>query len=129
MAEHVLCGDSLRSRIVPDVRGEVFGKRRIQPQATSVDELKHDERENRLAQRRGVEDCMRVDKARCPGESNALTQIVIELTVTDNRHGDPRNIARRHEVAQRGLVNAHAASVAGRLLQFQGSNSSSQEAG
>src|SRR5262245_66406054 len=50
---------------------------------------------------------MLVDEARYPGESNALTQIPIELSVTDNCYGDPGHVAGGEEVAHQGDVNAH----------------------
>jgi hypothetical protein len=107
VAKHVLYCDPLRPPIVPDVRGEVFGERRFQRQTTGVHELQHDEGEDRLTQGGCVEDCMRVDKARLPGESNPLTQIAIEPTVTDKCYGDPGHVAGDHEAAQGGVVNAH----------------------
>jgi len=65
---------------------------------TSVHELQHDEGEDWFTQGGCVENCVRVDQPRCPGKSNALTQIAIELTLTDNCYTDPRYVAGRHEV-------------------------------
>jgi hypothetical protein len=81
------------------MRGNVFGQRRLKRQTTGVHELQHDEGEDRLTQGGCVEDCMLIDKARCPGQSNALTQIAIELTITDNCCGDSGNVGGGHEVA------------------------------
>jgi hypothetical protein len=64
-----------------------------------------------------------------PRESNALTQIAIELTVMDNCYGDPGHVAGRREAAQQGVVNAHDASMAGGAFQFYGCSSRSREAG
>jgi hypothetical protein len=50
--------------------------------------------------------CMLVDEARRPGKSNALTQIAIELTDTDNRYGNPGHVAGGDETMQGGVVNA-----------------------
>jgi hypothetical protein len=72
---------------------------------------------------------MLVDEARRPGESNTLTQITIKLTVTDNCYGDPGHAPGGHEAAQRGVVNAHDASMAGEAFHFHGSSSRSCEAG
>jgi len=129
VAKHVLNGDPLRPLIVPDVRGEIVGERCFQRQTTGVNELQHDEGEDRLAQGGRVEDCMLVDEAWPPGESNALTQIAIELTVTDNCYGDPGHVAGGHEAAQRGVVNAHDASIAGGAFPFHRSSSQSREVG
>src|ERR1700722_7043877 len=117
MAKHVLDGDPLCPPIVPDVRGEVFGERLFERQTTGVHELQDDEGEDRLTQGGCVENCMLVDKAWRPGVSNALTQIAIELTVTDNCYGDPGHVAGGHEAAERGVVNAHDASMAGGAFQ------------
>jgi hypothetical protein len=107
----------------------MVGERRFQRQTTGVNELQHDEGKDRFTQRGCVEDCMLVDKARPPGEPNALTQIAIKLPVTDNCYGDPGYVAGGHEAAQRGVVNAHDASIAGGAFTFHRSCSQSREAG
>ena len=50
---------------------------------------------------------MLVDKARPPGEPNALTQIAIEPTLIGHCHGDPGNVTGGHEAAQQGVIDAH----------------------
>jgi hypothetical protein len=60
-----------------------------------------------------------VDGTRQSSESNALTQVAIEFAVADGSYGHSRNVARRQEVAERSLIDAHATIVAGQSLQFQ----------
>jgi hypothetical protein len=104
VAKHVPYGDPLCPPIAPDVRGEVARERRVQRQTICVHELGTIEGEDRLTQVGCVEDCMLVDRALRPVESNALTPIAIEPTLTYSCKGDPGHVAEGGEAAKQGAV-------------------------
>ena len=69
------------------------GQRLLEREASGIDELQHDEGEQRLAEGGGVEHGMPVDQRRRAGQPNTLAQRSIDCAVTDHRDGNAGNIA------------------------------------
>jgi hypothetical protein len=65
---------------------------------------------------------MLVDKARRPGESNALTQLTIELPSRIIATAIPGTSPEVDEAAQQGIVNALDGNMAGRAFHFHTSS-------
>jgi hypothetical protein len=120
MTEYVPGGSQPRLRVVPNVGGKVLRKRRFQREMAGVHQLKHDEGEDGLAERRRIEHGVFVDGVSRARQSNAMAQIVMRLAVADDGRGNAGYVAGRQKTAEgRCIHDPHVANVAVWGFPFQ----------
>ena len=110
MTEHRLDGDRRCARVRREIAGKVIADRRVQRQRALLGRRQGRVGDDRLAERRRVEDGAFVDRSTGSRAPDAGTDVAFQPALPQDRPGDPGNAGggqqRRDIIDRQALLNA-----------------------